>query len=69
MEHAEEQQRPLYIATSNTIGAVFMLAPVLGGWLVSAFSYQAAFVCAIGFAVAALLLSTRLPCTRRPSTH
>jgi MFS family permease len=65
MEHAEERQRPLYISISNTIGATFMLAPVLGGGLVSVFSYPAAFVASILFAVAALALSTRMLSTRK----
>jgi len=64
MEHAPEAQRPLYIGLINTLGAVMMFAPALGGAVVRAFSYQAAFIAAALFAIAAYALSLSLPSTR-----
>jgi MFS family permease len=64
MEHAEEARRPLYIGTSNTLGAVLMVAPVLGGWIVTSVSYPAVFVAAALFALSGLLLSRWVPSTR-----
>jgi hypothetical protein len=65
LEYADETRRPLYIGLLNTLGAATMLAPTLGGWLVEALSYPAAFVAAILFALIAGALSLALPCTRR----
>ncbi|MHB9033190.1 MAG: MFS transporter [Anaerolineae bacterium] len=61
LEHAPEGQRPLYIGVSNTLGTLTMLAPPLGGWLAEKLGYPAVFVTAIIFALAALILSFRLP--------
>ena len=65
LEHAPEMQRPLYIGIVNTLAALTMLAPVLGGWLTE-ISYSAVFVTAMAFAALALVISTRLPDTRQP---
>lgn len=64
-EHAEETRRPLYIGLSNTVTALVMLAPTLGGWIIRVMSYEAAFVASLGVALAALALSTRVPDTRK----
>lgn len=67
LEYADETRRPLYIGLVNTLGAATMLAPTLGGWLVEALSYPAAFAAAIVFALTAGALSLALPSTRRQS--
>jgi MFS family permease len=64
LEHAQEAERPLYIGIMNTLGALSMLAPPLGGWIVMRFSYAAVFACAAVCAVLALLLTRGLPDTR-----
>jgi MFS family permease len=65
MEHAPEAQRPLYIGLINTLSAIVMFASALGGVIVNAFSFQAAFVTAAFVAIAAYALSLSLPDTRR----
>ena len=65
LEYAEESRRPLYIGTSNTLGALLMLAPTLGGWIVNVKSYTAAFWTAMAFAIVGLLMSLSVPSTRR----
>ncbi|MHB0857910.1 MAG: MFS transporter [Anaerolineae bacterium] len=65
LEYADEPRRPLYIGIGNTLGAGTMLAPILGGWIVTNASYAANFAVALGLGLAALALSTRLPDTRR----
>ncbi|NLV74918.1 MAG: MFS transporter [Chloroflexi bacterium] len=66
LEHAQERQRPIYIGVSNTLGALTMLAPPLGGWIASALGYQAVFIASIGFAALTLFLTLKLP---EPGTH
>ena len=40
-----EEERPLYIGLSNTLCApVTILAPVIGGWLADAASFNATFI-------------------------
>ncbi|MGC9360299.1 MAG: MFS transporter [Anaerolineae bacterium] len=68
LEYADEARRPLYIGISNTLGALTMLAYPLGGWIVSALSYPAAFGVALAFGIAALLLSSRVPSVRMQSS-
>ena len=65
LEYADEVRRPFYIGLLNTLGAVTMLAPTLGGWVVSAVSYSAAFALGVAFALLGLLLTLTLPSTRR----
>ncbi len=64
LEYAAEEHRPLYIGTINTLGAMVMLAPPLGGWLLRTFSYPVLFGVALTVAAAALILSAGLPSTR-----
>jgi len=68
MEYAPEDQRPSYMGLLNTLGGLYMLAPLLGGWVVKVVSYQAAFALALGCGVLSLLLSRGLPSTRT-TTH
>lgn len=57
-EFGTEETRPTYIGLSNTLVApATILAPLLGGWLVDAVSFQATFMAsAIGGAVIAVML-------------
>ncbi|MFC1960699.1 MFS transporter [Chloroflexota bacterium] len=65
VEYAPEGYRPIYSGLANTIGAVALVAPLLGGLIVGRFSYEAAFVVAFILASTALLLALRLPEPRR----
>lgn len=60
LELATEEQRPLFIGLSNTLTAPGLLAPILGGWLVSLWSYEAVFVFALLFGILALFASLGL---------
>jgi len=64
LEHAPEDQRPIYLGMLNTLGAVCMVAPPIGGWIVAQVSYEAVFAMAAAFAAVAFLLSQSLPTTR-----
>ena len=64
LEYCPEEQRPLYIGMINTLAALVMLAPTLGGLIVRNISYPAAFLVAAAFALTSLLLSRGVPSTR-----
>jgi len=64
LEHAAEAQRPLYIGMANTLGAITMVTPVLGGWVARTISYTAVFALSLAFALSALVLSRTIPSTR-----
>jgi len=58
VQFGSEVERPTYIGLSNTLVAPFtIIAPILGGWLVDAVSYQAMFMlaAAIGLVTAVVL--------------
>ncbi|MHB0857911.1 MAG: MFS transporter [Anaerolineae bacterium] len=61
LEHAPEADRPLYLGIGNTLGAIAMLAPPLGGWIASRVSYPPVFALAILCGAAALVAASRLP--------
>ena len=65
LEYAGPTQRPLYIGMLNTCGALVILAPTLGGWVVDAISYRAVFGLSLLFALGTLMLSRALPSPRR----
>lgn len=65
LEYAEEAKRPLYIGMANTLGAVTMVTPVLGGWVARDVSYTAVFALALTCALTALAMSRCIPSTRR----
>ena len=67
LEHATEEIRPLYIGLLNTLNAVTIIAPILGGWVVRSFSYPVLFALALGAALIALGLSRKLLDPRAPS--
>ena len=56
MEFGSVEDRPIYIGLSKTLtGPVFLLAPVIGGWIVGSVGYQAMFVTSLVFAILAFL--------------
>jgi MFS family permease len=65
MEYAGEAWRPLYLGISNTLGAIAMLAPVLGGWLAGTTSYPMVFALSLVFGAIAVLVSLPLLDTRK----
>ncbi len=61
VEYAPEGYRPIYSGTANTIGAMALVAPMLGGLIVSLISYQALFLTGAALGLLALTLAIRLP--------
>ena len=61
VEYAPEGYRPIYGGLSNTFGALAMLAPLVGGLIVTAFSYDVLFVVAAELGGLAMVLAIRLP--------
>ena len=60
LELAPSDERPTYIALTNTLCGVLLVAPLLGGWLLQATSYPVLFaVTAVGIAFG-LVLTFRL---------
>jgi MFS family permease len=59
LEIAPETERPVYIGLANTLNALTMLAPLLGGWILQEASYPMLFIAAACCAALALLLSLR----------
>ncbi len=64
LEYVEGDRRPLYIGMINTLTAMVMLAPTMGGWIVKTFSYPVVFAVALFFSLISFLLSLSLPDTR-----
>ena len=61
LEFAPPSRRAMYIGSANTVGSVSVLAPLIGGWMLSAgASWPLLFVCAALIPVAGLFLSLRL---------
>ncbi len=61
LELAPVKERPLYIGLGNTLNAPGLMAPMLGGWLASVWSYQGAFGLGAALGVASLVASLSLP--------
>jgi MFS family permease len=54
MEFGTESERPTYIGMSKTLTGPFLLvAPIIGGWLVQMWGYQAMFLVAFLFSLLA----------------
>jgi MFS family permease len=60
LELAPPEERPTYIALTNTLCGVLLAAPFLGGWIVQATSYPVLFAVTAGGVAFALLLTFRL---------
>ena len=59
LEIAPETERPVYIGLANTLNALTLLAPLLGGWILQECSYPMLFIAAACCAALALLLRPR----------
>jgi MFS family permease len=68
LEIVSEEERPSYYGLSNTMGAVTAILPILGGFLVSQYSYELAFLIAAIFILVGLTISFGLPEPRRMQT-
>jgi len=60
LELAPPEERATYIALTNTLCGVLLVAPLLGGWLLQATSYPVLFAVTAGGVVLGLVLSFRL---------
>lgn len=60
LELASPQERPLIVGLGYTLIAPGLVAPMLGGWVVSAWSYQGAFALTLGLGVIGLIASLGL---------
>ena len=60
LELAPPEERPTYIALTNTLCGVLMVAPVLGGWIIQATSYPVLFAVTAVSVALGLVLTFRL---------
>jgi len=60
LEIAPSEKRIIYIGLSNSLSSPFTLMPMLGGYIVSRFSYQACFITSIIFGIIAFYLTFKL---------
>jgi MFS family permease len=60
LELAPPEERATYIALTNTLCGVLLVAPFLGGWLLQATSYPVLFAATVGCVAFALVLTFRL---------
>jgi MFS family permease len=60
LELAPPEERPTYIALTNTICGLLLALPFLGGWLLQATSYPVLFATTVGGVACGLALSFRL---------
>ncbi len=61
LEIAPAEERSTFVALSNTLGGLVLVAPLLAGWLVEVASYEALFVVTLALAGAGLLAALRRP--------
>lgn len=60
LELAPPEERPTYIALTNTLCGSLLVVPFLGGWLLQTTSYPVLFTATVGGVAIALILSFRL---------
>lgn len=60
LEHAPPVQRAVYVGLANTLNGLVLVAPVIGGWILSATSYPVLFAVTAAVSLAGLLGTTRL---------
>jgi MFS family permease len=60
LELAPPEERPTYIALTNTLCGSLLVVPFLGGWLLQATSYPVLFAATVGGVAIALILTFRL---------
>ncbi|GAB4572445.1 MAG: hypothetical protein Kow0077_11910 [Anaerolineae bacterium] len=64
VEYAPQGYRPIYSGMANTIGALALLAPLVGGMIVQLASYEALFIVGAALGGLTLFLALRLPDSR-----
>ncbi len=69
LELAPPEERPTYIALTNTLCGSLMVVPFLGGWLLQATSYPVLFAATAGGVAAGLVLTFRLEEPRQKYTR
>lgn len=69
LELAPPEERPTYIALTNTLCGVLLLAPFLGGWLLQATSYPVLFAATLGGVALGLILTFRLEEPRQKNSE
>ena len=57
LEIAPPEERSLYVALTNTLGGLALVAPLIAGWLVQVASYEALFMVTLGVAALGLALA------------
>jgi MFS family permease len=67
MEIAPDAERPVYMGLANTLNALSLIAPLIGGWIVQTAEFPALFAISIGFAVLAVSLGPRIIAHRSTS--
>ena len=60
LDYAPGAQRPVYIGLANTLNGLVLVAPVVGGWVLSATSYPVLFAVTAAVSLAGLASTTRL---------
>jgi len=65
LEIAPETERPVYIGLANTLNALTLLAPLIGGWILQEASYPMLFIASACCAALAIPLSLRVAGQRR----
>lgn len=60
MEIAPEAERPVYVGLANSLNALTLLAPLIGGWLLQVTSYPVLFVASACCTVLAILPGSRI---------
>jgi MFS family permease len=68
LELAPGRERPLYVGMGNTLNAPGLMAPMIGGWLASVWSYEGTFALGAVLGIAGLVASFFLEepkCTER----
>jgi MFS family permease len=60
LELAPPEERPTYIALTNTLCGSLLVVPFLGGWLLQVTSYPVLFAATVGGVALALILTFRL---------
>ncbi len=60
LELAPPEERPTYVALTNTLCGVLLVVPFLGGWLLQATSYPVLFAATVGGVALGLALTFRL---------
>jgi MFS family permease len=66
LDHAPAAQRAVYVGLANTLNGLVLVAPVLGGWLLTAFSWPVLFAVTAAVSLVGLLGTFRVHEPVRP---